>query len=83
MQDSEERSFQAYGRPLKTATLFKYMGQVLTAVDDEWPAVMENLWKAWNSWVRLERILGWEGYSPWVSGVSFKAVLQAVSFIWV
>ena len=35
MKESLERSFQSYGKPLETATLFKYLRRVLTAGDDE------------------------------------------------
>ena len=41
-----------------------------------------NLRKAWKSWDRLLRILGREGASPRVSGMFFKAVVQAVLFFW-
>ena len=42
-RESVERYFQAYGRPLATFTLFKYLGQVLTAAHDDWTAVVGNL----------------------------------------
>ena len=38
-RDSTERAFEAYGGPLETVATFKYMGQVMTAGDDDWPAV--------------------------------------------
>ena len=78
MWESAERSFQAYSRPLATVTLFKYLGRVLTAADDDWPVVVGNLWKTWESWDQLARILVREGASPRVSGMFFKAVVQAV-----
>ena len=34
MQESEDRAFQAYARPLETVTSFKYMGRVLTTADN-------------------------------------------------
>ena len=78
MWEIAEKAFQAYVRPLATVTLFKYLGQVLTAADDYWPEVVGNLWMARKSWARMERILGGEGASPQVSGMFFKAVVQAV-----
>ena len=43
MQDSVERAFQAYGRPLDTVALFKYLGQVLMAGDYNLPAVVATV----------------------------------------
>ena len=34
------RSFSAYGPTLKMVTSFKYLGRVLLASDDDWPAVV-------------------------------------------
>ena len=76
MRESAERDFQDYVRPFKMVTLFKYLGQVLKVVDEDWLAVVRNLWKAQKSWTRLARILGWEGSSLRVSGMLFKAVVQ-------
>ena len=39
LRDSTERAFEAYGKPLETVATFKYMGRVMTAGDDNWPAV--------------------------------------------
>ena len=57
--ESTERAFQTYGKTLYMVTLFKYLGRFMTAGDDDWPAVVGNLRKAWNSWARMTRILGW------------------------
>ena len=35
LRESSERAFEAYGEPLQNATTFKYLGQVLTAGDDD------------------------------------------------
>ena len=78
MREITERAFQAYGRPLVMVTLFKYLGRVLTAVDDNWPAVVGNLQKAQMSWAWMTRILEREGASPRVLGMFFKAVVQEV-----
>ena len=78
MQESTERGSQAYGRPLKMVTSFKFLERFLTTADDDWPAVVGNLRKARKSWERLMRILGEEGAKPKVSGMLFKAVEQAV-----
>ena len=47
-------------------------------VDENCLAVVGNLKKVRNSWARLTRILGQEGYNPRIYGVFSKAVVQAV-----
>ena len=49
-------------------TAFKYLGQAMTAVDDDWPAVIGNLQREKNSWGQLSRILIREGVDLKVSG---------------
>ena len=34
LRDSTERAFEAYGKPLEMVSTFKYLGQVMTAVDN-------------------------------------------------
>ena len=48
--ESAERAFQAYGMPLTNVTYFKYLGWVLTAVDEDWTSVVGKLWKARKIW---------------------------------
>ena len=45
--------------------------------DDNWPSVVGDLRKAQKIWSRLARILVQEGAGPRVSGMFFKAVVQA------
>ena len=59
-----ERAFNAYGRRLNSLKEFRYLGRVLTATDDDWPAVARNLQKARATWGRLVRILGRAGGRP-------------------
>ena len=59
-------------------TALRYMGRVMTAGDDDWHAVVDNLHKVRNIWGRLLRILIREGTDPKVSGNFSKAVTQAV-----
>ena len=49
LKERTERSFEAYGEPLENLMEFKYLGQVTTTVDDDWPAVVGNLGKARKS----------------------------------
>ena len=73
-----KRAFEAYGEPLENVTAFRYLGQVLTAGDDDWITVVGNLVKARKSWGQLSRILIREGGNTKVSGNFYKAVLQEV-----
>ena len=58
IQENTEMAFEVYGKQLKTVPIFKYLGRILTAGDEDWPAVAGNLGKAQKSWGRLKRILG-------------------------
>ena len=78
LRESSERAFQDYREPLETVILFKYLVRVSTAGDDDWMEVSGKLRKARKSWVRMLRILSLEGANPKVSGILFKAVVQAV-----
>ena len=45
-----ERAFEAYGRRINSVQEFRYLGRVLTATDDDWPAVARNLSRARATW---------------------------------
>ena len=77
-RENSERSFEAYGAPIESVLEFKYLGRILTATDDDWPAVVRNLRKARRSWGRLARVLRREGAYPKVSRTFYIAVTQAV-----
>ena len=51
---------------------------MLTATDDDWPAVARNLVRNRKKWGRLEIILGREGADPKVSRMFYIAVTQQV-----
>ena len=59
-------------------TPLKYLRLLITATDNEWPAVTVNLQKARNIWYRLFSIFGKEGADPRMSGSFYLAVVQAV-----
>ena len=80
IREIAERAFQSYGRPLDMVSYFKYLGHILTDLDDNWLSVVGNLWKARNIWPRLLIIMGREGAINRLSGILFKAVVQAVFF---
>ena len=55
-----------------------YLGRVMTAGYDNWPAVAGNLKKARKIWGRLRRILEREGATARISGAFSKGVVQQV-----
>ena len=57
LQESTERAFEAYRKPIEAVPSFKYLGQIMTAGDDNWPAVAGNLVKVRKIWGRLTHIL--------------------------
>ena len=65
IRESTEMAFEAYGEQFELVRRFTYLGRVMTAGDDDWPAVAGNLKKAQRIWGRI-------------SGSFFKAVVQQV-----
>ena len=63
-RENSERAFEAYGAPIESVTAFKYLGRILTATDDDWPAMVGNLSKSRRSWGRLSRVLDRKGADP-------------------
>ena len=59
-------------------TSFRYLGRMISAANDDRPAVVWNISKSRAVWRRMMRILIREGVDPWVSGFSFKSVIQSV-----
>ena len=59
-------------------TSLKYLGRVILATDDDWPAVVRNLARSKTVWRRILRILSREVSTPQVYGFFFKAVIQVV-----
>ena len=78
IKDNTEIAFEVYGKQIQSVPRFTYLGRVITAGDDDWPAVAGNLAKARKSWRRLQGILRREGATPRISGNFFKAVVQQV-----
>ena len=55
---STEVAFQDYGIPLVAVSEFKYLGRILTVLDEYWPEVVGNFREARNQWAWMSRILG-------------------------
>ena len=45
-REKSEREFHAYRKPMEAVSEFRYLGRLLTATDDDWPAVAGNIRKA-------------------------------------
>ena len=45
-RENSKWAFKAYGEPMEAVSEFKYLGRILTAIDDDWLAVDGNLKKA-------------------------------------
>ena len=73
-----ERALQASVWTLNLVTSFKYLGQVLTASDNDWTGVVDNLRKAQFNWDRMSRILvrGGGGARAYVN--FYKSVVRSV-----
>ena len=48
-RENSEQAFEAYRALIELVSEFKYLGRILTATDDDWPAVVRNLRKARRS----------------------------------
>ena len=62
MAEKEERevasrAFSAYEHPLEMVTSFKHLGRVISAADDNCPAVARNFYWVREVWKRMKRIL--------------------------
>ena len=63
---------------MEVVSEFRYLGRLLTATDDEWPAVTGNIRKARVRWRHLAQVLGREGADPKVSRSFHTDVTQQV-----
>ena len=72
LRESMERAFESYGDPPENVTEFNCLGRLLTALDDDWLAVVVSLSNVRKSLGWLLRILIREGAEPKVSGHFFK-----------
>ena len=57
---------------------FRYLERFLTTKDDDWTEVIENLHKAFRSWVQLSWILGRKDANDRMSRHLYLAIVQTV-----
>ena len=77
-QTGTELEITAYGITIAPVTYFKYLGKVLLAEDNDWPAVVHNLWRARKKWAQLTSVLRKEGADARTSGQIYLSVVQSV-----
>ena len=65
-------------RSLTHVSSFKYLGGILSASDDDWPAVVRNLIQERNKWAWRMQVLGREGEYERMLGMFYVAVVQEV-----
>lgn len=70
--------FCIYGELLQAVQQFRYLGRPITSSDDDWMAVHQNLSQVQQWWGYLNCVLTWDRASPWVSGMFYKATVQAI-----
>jgi hypothetical protein len=70
--------FTCNGDELDRVEVFKYLGWLIAHNDANTQAMRLNLRKARGCWARILRVLRAENASPWMSGMFYKATVQAV-----
>jgi hypothetical protein len=75
---AREVVFTVEGVPLDSERWFVYLVILLSADNDDWPAVLRNMAKARQRWAYISRILRGEGATPRISAMFYKEVVQTV-----
>jgi hypothetical protein len=75
---AREVVFTVEGFPIDSESWFVYLCRFLSADDDDWPVVLRNMVKARQRWAYISQILCWEGATPRISAMFYKAVVQTV-----
>ena len=67
-----------YGIPLEPVTYFKYIGRFLLTADNDWSAVVHNLWRERQKWAHLSRVLSREGTDDLNLGSFYVAMVLVI-----
>ena len=67
--------FTAYGIPLTPVSCFKYLGRILMASDDDWPAVVRNARRKWEG---RTSVIGRKCVHACILGQIYFVVVQSV-----
>lgn len=72
------QTFETYRDDLEQVEVLKYLGRLLLHFDGNAQAVQVNLYKARKCWAWIPKVLWAENASPHMSGVFYRATVQAV-----
>ena len=78
LRRSNNVRFTAGDATLETVQEFRYLGRVLTKMDNDLPAATRQLQKARVRWARLARVLRQEDIQPSIASIFYKVIIQAV-----
>ena len=59
-----DRDFSAYWKTLEMVTSFRYLGQEISAADENWPEVVRNLFRVRAVWKRMTQTISKEAAVP-------------------
>ena len=76
---AREVVFTVHGTQLEVVSEFRYLGCPFSSMDDDWPAVYQNLSKARKQWARIALVC-FRGLwaSPRTSSMFYQAIVQSV-----
>ena len=77
-READQVVFTIGDQPIQKVSAFKYLGRILSANDDDLPAVIANVRCARQRWGQVAQLLVWEGTSVSMMSYFYKAVVQAV-----
>ena len=77
----DEAAITAYWTLLAPITSFNYLGRILSAANDDWPEVVRNLWREWQKWAWLTRVLIREDtYDRTLGQIYLEVVLSVILY---
>ena len=77
-READQVVFTIGDQPIQKVSTFKYLGRILSANDDDLPAVVANVRCARQRWGQVAQLLVREGASTATMSYFYKAVVQAV-----
>ena len=78
-REARAQTFTIDGDELEKVRTFKYLGRIVSDTDTDWPALQRNLQKARGRLARISPVLAWEGASPSVAGMFYRAAVLSIA----